>query len=129
MTNKEDKQIEKRRLAFGIPKGAPKGVRVWSLTKGGREFLERLWEAFPELRPRPLKAPNQKVEEKIELMIPMENVRASLTPMIPMENVRASLTPEARARDKKMMEEFMKRVPQKALREFWENWKKERGIE
>jgi len=47
--------------------------------------------------------------------------------MIPMDKVRASQTPEARARDKKMMEAFMKRVPQNELREFWEKWKKERG--
>lgn len=46
--------------------------------------------------------------------------------MIPMENVRASLTPEARARDEKMKKEFMERVDQDELREFWENWKKQR---
>lgn len=59
MTDKEDKEIEKRRLAFGIPKGAPKAVKVWSLTKKGREFLERLWEAFPGLRPRPPNLPTR----------------------------------------------------------------------
>lgn len=46
--------------------------------------------------------------------------------MIPMDLVEASLTPEARARDKKMMEEFMKCVPWDEVMEFWENWKKER---
>ena len=46
--------------------------------------------------------------------------------IIPMENIRASQTPEARARDKKIMEDFMKRVPWNELMEFWENWKKER---
>ena len=49
--------------------------------------------------------------------------------IIPMENIRASQTPEALARNKKRMEEFMKRVPQKVLREYWKKWKKERGIE
>ena len=53
MTTKEEKEREKRRLTLGIPRGAPKAVKVFSLTKEGREFLERLWEAFPELRPRP----------------------------------------------------------------------------
>ena len=45
-----------------------------------------------------------------------------------MENIRASQTPEALARNKKRMEEFMKCVPQKILREYWEKWKKERKI-
>jgi len=46
--------------------------------------------------------------------------------IIPMENIRASQTSEALALNKKRMEEFMKRVSQKALREYWEKWKKER---
>lgn len=46
--------------------------------------------------------------------------------IIPMENIRRMQTPEAIARDKKMMEEFMERVNQDVLREFWENWKKQR---
>lgn len=49
--------------------------------------------------------------------------------IIPMENIRASQTPEALARDKKRMEEFMKRVPMDELMKFWKQWKKERGIE
>ena len=53
MTTREEKRRERRRLTHEIPKGAPKAVKVFSLTKEGREFLERLWEAFPELRPRP----------------------------------------------------------------------------
>ena len=46
-----------------------------------------------------------------------------------MDKIRAMQTPEAIARDKKRMEEFMKRVPRDELRKMWENWKKERGIE
>jgi len=61
MTDKEDKRNEKRRLAYGIPKGAPKATKVWSLTKEGREFLEKLWKAFPELKTfKDIKIPNQK---------------------------------------------------------------------
>jgi len=47
---KADREDEKRRLTLGIPKGAPKAVKVWSLTKEGREFLERLWDTFGELK-------------------------------------------------------------------------------
>lgn len=49
--SKEDKEKRKKRLqSFVIPEGAPKATKVFSLTKEGREFLERLWEAFPDLR-------------------------------------------------------------------------------
>lgn len=41
-----------------------------------------------------------------------------------MENIRASQTLEARARDEKGKQEFMKRVDQDVLKEFWEKWKK-----
>jgi len=50
MTTKEEKAAEKRRLAYGIPKGAPKAVKVWTLTKEGREILEKLWDVFPKLK-------------------------------------------------------------------------------
>ena len=46
--------------------------------------------------------------------------------IIPMENIRASQTPEALARDEKRKQEFMERVDQDELREFMENWKKQR---
>lgn len=64
MTDKEDKEREKRRLTLGIPKGAPKATKVFSLTKEGRQFIEKLWEAFPELRPRPASLSSSEEEEE-----------------------------------------------------------------
>lgn len=45
--------------------------------------------------------------------------------IIPMEIIRAMQTPEALARDEKRKQEFMKRICQAAVKESFENWRKE----